>query len=112
MSDTHKSQISIDIELDVNRVPEKMSWHAPDGGVDHQETKAFMLGVWDDKAQETLRIDLWTKDMPVDQMKKFYHQTFLSMADNFERATDEKNMAADLRDYAAHFAEKFDLLKK
>lgn len=112
MSNNRKSKISIDIELDVNHVPEKMHWHAPDGGVENQETKAFMLGVWDDKAQEALRIDLWTKDMPVDQMKKFYHQTFVVMADTFERATDEKNMAADLRDFAAHFAEKFDLLKK
>lgn len=112
MSQTRKSQITIDIELDVNHVPEKMSWNAPDGGVSNESTKAFMLGVWDDKSQEALRIDLWTKDMPVDQMKKFYHQTFVVMADNFERATDEKNMADDLRDFAAHFAEKFDLLKK
>lgn len=112
MSTSHKSQIKIDIELDVNRVPEKITWDAPDGGVSSAPTKAIMLGVWDEKSKESLRIDLWTKDMLMDEMKQFYHQTILSLADSFERATDEKNMAADMRDFAAHFADKLDLLKK
>lgn len=112
MSSKHTSNISIEIELDENRVPENMTWNAPDGGVNNESTKAFMLGVWDDKNQEALRIDLWTKDMPVDQMKVFFHQTFVSMAATLERATEEKNMAEDLRDFASHFADKFNLLKK
>ncbi|NVK05211.1 MAG: gliding motility protein GldC [Flavobacteriia bacterium] len=112
MSNSHKSQIVIDIELDVNRVPEKITWDAPDGGVSKAPTKAVMMGVWDEKAKELLRIDLWTKDMLMDEMKQFYHQTFLSLADSFERATDEKNMAEDMRDFAAHFADKLDLIKK
>ncbi len=112
MSEVHKSNISIDVELDVNRVPEKINWNAPDGGVFNEEAKAVMLGVWDNKSKDTLRIDLWTKDMPVDEMKQFYHQTIVSLADTFERATNEKNMAADMRDFAAHFADKLDLIKK
>ena len=42
-------------------------------------------------------------------MKRFYHQTLLAMADGLERTTDEKKMAEDLRDYAAHFADKLSL---
>jgi len=45
-------------------------------------------------------------------MKRFYHQTFVSMADSFERATNETSMAADMRDFAIHFAEKMDLIAK
>ncbi len=112
MSDAHKSQITIDVELDVNRVPEKIHWNATDGGISNEEAKAIMLGVWDDKTKNTLRIDLWTKDMLMDEMKQFYHQTILSLADSFERATEEKNMAEDMRDFAAHFADKLDLIKK
>ncbi|NVK27475.1 MAG: gliding motility protein GldC [Flavobacteriia bacterium] len=112
MSDSHKSQITIDVELDVNRVPEKIKWNATDGGISNEAAKAIMLGVWDEKTKNTLRIDLWTKDMLMDEMKQFYHQTLLSLADSFERATDEKNMAADMRDFAAHFADKLDLIKK
>ena len=45
----------------------------------------MMLAVWDAKTQETLRIDLWTKDMPVDEMKVFFHQTLVAMSDTFNR---------------------------
>lgn len=72
MSKTIKSTIELHVELDENRVPEKLSWTAPDGGIDNEEAKAMMLSVWDSEAQETLRIDLWTKDMPVDEMKVFF----------------------------------------
>lgn len=69
-----QTQITINVQLDENHVPEKMTWNAQDGGVENQETKATMISVWDEKAMEALRIDLWTKDMPVDQMKMFLHQ--------------------------------------
>ena len=69
------SEIKFLVELDENRVPERLSWTAQDGGVNAEEAKAMMLSIWDSNAQETLRIDLWTKDMPVDEMKLFFHQT-------------------------------------
>jgi gliding motility-associated protein GldC len=34
--------------------------------------KAIMLSIWDSKVKESMRIDLWTKDMPVDEMKIFF----------------------------------------
>ena len=33
------------------------------------------MSIWDEKTKETLRIDLWTKDIRVDEMKHFFHQT-------------------------------------
>jgi gliding motility-associated protein GldC len=75
MAKTIQSKIELNVELDENRVPEKLSWTAQDGGISNEEAKAMMLSVWDDKAKEMLRIDLWTKDMPVDDMKIFFHQT-------------------------------------
>ena len=66
MANTIKSTIQLEVELDENRIPEKLHWTAQDGGVKNEEAKAMMLSVWDSNAQETLRIDLWTKDMPVD----------------------------------------------
>ena len=64
------------------------------------------MNIWDEKAKETLLIDLWTKEMRVDEMKNFFHQTLVSMADTLERATSEDKMAADMRDFCQHFAEK------
>ena len=66
MAKTHISDIKIAIELDENRVPEKLAWTARDGGVANEEAKAVLLSLWDHKNQESVRIDLWTKDMPVD----------------------------------------------
>ncbi|MDR2222294.1 MAG: gliding motility protein GldC [Flavobacteriaceae bacterium] len=112
MSKNHVSDINIRVELDENKVPERLMWTAKDGGVDKAASKAMLLSIWDHKVQETLRIDLWTKDMPVDEMKKFFHQTLVAMADTFERATEDEKMAATMRDFCEYFAEKMDLLDK
>lgn len=113
MPDTNKlqSEIKIVVELDENRVPEKLNWTARDGGVSNQESKALMLSVWDSKAQESMRIDLWTKDMPVDEMKVFFHQTLVSMSDTFERATGDKKMTETMKDFCDYFAEKLEIKK-
>ncbi len=111
MSKTITSEIKFLVELDENRVPEKLSWTAQDGGIAAEEAKAIMLSIWDSKVQETLRIDLWTKDMPVDEMKKFFHQTLVAMADTFERATGDEKMTGTMRDFCEYFAEKLELTK-
>lgn len=103
------SEIKLSVALDENRVPETLHWTAKDGGIDNEEAKAVLLSIWDSKAQETLRIDLWTKDMPVDEMKKFFHQTLTAMADTFERATGDEKMSATMRDFCEYFAEKLEL---
>ncbi|WP_313807989.1 gliding motility protein GldC [Flavobacterium sp.] len=111
MSKTIKSEIKLTVELDENRVPEKLSWTAKDGGVNAEDAKAMLLSIWDSNQQETLRIDLWTKDMPVDEMKVFFHQTLVAMADTYHRATEDEKMTATMRDFCDYFAEKLDLKK-
>ena len=83
-----KTQISFNIELDENKIPEKITWSANDVGVNNKDSKAVFLSVWDHEPQETLKIDLWTKDMPVDQINVFFHQTLVSMSDTFMRSTN------------------------
>tara|TARA_B100000949_G_C14085585_1_gene367709 strand:- start:32 stop:367 length:336 start_codon:yes stop_codon:yes gene_type:complete len=106
------SEININIDLDENKVPEKLQWSAPDGGVENEEAKAIFLNVWDHDKRESLRIDLWTKDMPLDDMKIFFHQTLSAMADTFERATNDEKMSATMRDFCDYFAEKLELTKE
>ena len=105
------ANITSEIKLDENRVPEKLHWTAKDGGVQNAEAKAMMLSVWDSKAQESLRIDLWTKDMPVDEMKVFFHQTLVAMSNTFHRATQDEKMSATMKDFCEYFAEKLELKK-
>ena len=111
MKSTVTSEIKFLVELDENRVPESLTWTAKDGGVDAEQAKAVMLSIWDSKAQETLRIDLWTKDMPVDEMKKFFHQTLVAMSDTFQRATGDDKMADTMKDFCSYFAEKLEIVK-
>ena len=111
MSKTIISEIKFLVELDENRVPEKLTWSAEDGGVELEEAKAMMLSIWDSKVQETLRIDLWTKDMPVDEMKLFFHQTLVAMSETFQRATQDEKMADTMKDFCDYFAEKMELKK-
>ncbi|MEY8869646.1 MULTISPECIES: gliding motility protein GldC [Flavobacteriaceae] len=111
MSENKKSTIELSVELDENHIPETLRWTAKDGGVENEEAKAMLLSVWDSKAQETLRIDLWTKDMPVDEMKVFFHQTLVAMSDTFNRATQDEKMTATMKDFCDYFAEKLELKK-
>lgn len=99
-----KSEIKLEIELDENHVPETLSWTAKDGGVEKEETKAALLSFWDDNKREALRIDLWAKDMPMDHMKIFFHQIFRGMADTYERATSEEDVAKMIREFAEEYA--------
>ena len=105
------STIELKVELDDNQVPERLSWSAEDGGIKNEEAKALMLSVWDSTAQETLKIDLWTKDMPVDEMKVFFHQTLVAMSNTFNRATQDEKMTATMKDFCDYFAEKLELKK-
>ena len=76
-----------------------------------EEAKAIMLAIWDSKTKESLRIDLWTKDMPVDEMKLFFHQTLVAMSDTYKRATGDEKMSETMKDFCDYFAEKLELLK-
>jgi gliding motility-associated protein GldC len=105
------SLISIEVTVDENKVPEKIIWSAPDGGVENEMAQAMLLALWDGQNQETLRMDLWVKEMPVDQMKMFYHQTFLTMSDTYLKATQDEKMAATMKDFCDYFAEKINLKK-
>ena len=61
--------------------------------------------------KESLRIDLWTKDMPLDEMKLFFYQTLLSMSTTFNRATSDEKMSQTMVDFCDYFAEKMELKK-
>ena len=106
-----QSEIKFTVTLDENNLPEKIDWSATDAN-EQSSSKSVMIALWDAKENNTLRIDLWTKDMVIYEMKQFYHQCLLSMADTFERATGEVEAAKDMRNYAQHFGEKLNLIAK
>ncbi|TXI84960.1 MAG: gliding motility protein GldC [Crocinitomicaceae bacterium] len=104
------SEIKMNIGLNENNVPIRMMWNATDGNIENEEAKAMFFSVWDPKQNNTLKIDLWTNEMSIEEMKQFFHQSLLTMADTFEKATGETLICEDLRDYCYHFAEKMNIL--
>jgi len=91
------SSIQFNINLDNNNVPDKIEWDAndkPEGGL--TETKAISISVWDHEQKNTLRIDLWTKDMPVADMKRFYIEAIGGMSQSVLRATGDEFMAREM----------------
>jgi gliding motility-associated protein GldC len=108
-----KAEIKLTIDLDDNNVPESITWESTDAeNKEALPVKSIMLALWDHNYKNTLRIDLWTKDMAVDEMKRFFYETLQTMGDSFLRATGETNIVEDLRDYCAHFADKMEIKQK
>jgi gliding motility-associated protein GldC len=111
MSDK-KKEISITVELDENDVPTSIDWNATDKeGEGIANCRAMLLSMWDPEQQDTLRLDLWTKEMTIDEMKVFFHQTLITMADTFENATEEESIAEDMRDFTSYFAEQMEIVE-
>ncbi len=106
------SEINIKVDLDVNQVPEKIQWTSTDNKEGVQDVKAFLFSVWDTKEKNTLRMDLWTKDMSIEEMNKFFFQTYITMADTFQKATNEDGMGDAMRDFAEFFGEKLGVIEK
>ena len=103
-----KSTITIDVQLDHDKVPQQISWKASDSTADMaQKAKAMMISFWDAADKSALRIDLWTKDMMVDEMADFFYQTMMTMADTYERATRHTEIVADMKKFAHDFYHKF-----
>lgn len=92
-----KTKISFDIELDNNNIPEKILWDATDKpGEGLSETKSISVALWDDKLKNTLRIDLWTKDMPVNEMKRYYIDCIGGLAQSVLSATGDEVMSQEM----------------
>lgn len=106
-----KSEIKFNVTLDDKNLPQKIDWSATEGEV-RKSSRAIMLSVWDAEANNSLRIDLWTQEMMVDEMKLFFYQTLLSMADTLERATGEKEAAKEMRNFSHEFGKRMKIVKK
>jgi gliding motility-associated protein GldC len=103
-----KSTITLDVDLDEKRIPQKIEWQATESTADgKQQAKAFLLSIWDGADKAALRIDLWTEKMMVDEMGDFYYQTMMTMADTFERATKQTELVNDMKTFAKNFYQKF-----
>jgi gliding motility-associated protein GldC len=89
-----KSHINFAIELDDKNVPEKITWEATENpDEDLTETRAISLSLWDHQQKNTMRIDLWTKEMPIDEMKRFFIDCLGGLSQSILSSTGDEYMA-------------------
>lgn len=91
-----KSKINIEVTLDEQNIPEDIQWSAEDAGAEQQKTKSISIGIWDEKKRDTLMLDLWTKDMNVDEMKQFHINLLGSSASTLLSATGDEFMSSEI----------------
>ena len=99
-----KKTIKFEVELDKNHLPVDIKMNTNNEYQEEDLIKALMISAWASRNKETLRIDLWTKDMPVNEMFIMYYQTMKSMSKTLERATGNNKLANALEDYCEFFA--------
>ena len=102
--------IRSEIRLRVDRSDEAIEairWEADEAPVDgEQEARAMVLALWDPAARNAMRIDLWTREMTVQEMNEFLFQTLMSLADSYQGATRNAALASELKIFAREFIER------
>lgn len=111
---TKQSNIKIQVGLNADQVPVRIHWEAEDNPhMDGpQQCKAFMLSLFDDEHKDTLKVDLWTKDMQIFEMDRFFYQTMRAMTDTYYRATQNKELAQEMARFVQYFGERTEIIPK
>lgn len=104
MADPRTSEIHLTVTTDANKVPDAIRWSASDAGISDAAAKAFSLSVWN--GREALSIDLWDKEMTVEEMRAFVCQSMMTLADALERATQDARAAGAIRGFTSELAER------
>lgn len=108
------SEIKIKVGLDKENVPIHLDWQSTDNpnGKEPTDCKAMLLSLFDKENLDTLKIDLWTKEMQVIEMDRFFYQTLRGLADTYFRATQNRELAQDMQKFVQYFGEKTEVLSK
>lgn len=106
------SKIDINITLGEDRIPENIEWTAKDSGKEDQEAKAMLLSFFDKESRETLKIDLWTKEMQVVEMDRFMYHTLRGLTDAYFRATNNQKVAGAMQQFVQFFGEQTEIVPK
>ncbi len=106
------SKITIQVTLGEDRIPEKIEWSASDQQGETHEAKAMLLSIFEKPSKETLKIDLWTKELQVVEMDRFIFNTLRGLADTYSRATSNQKLATSIRQFVQYFGEETEILKR
>ena len=106
-----KANINIEVLLNENNLPEQISWLASDSKKSNDVAKAFMLSFWNPKIKDSFNIDLWTKEMTMEEMKFFIFQNLLKMSGLIQKSTGDQELSKLIKNFATEFGKKSNVLK-
>jgi len=106
-----KSNIVVQIGLDEEKVPVEILWKSEDGSNKFEPCKAMLLSLFDEDKLDTIKLDLWTKNMQVDEMDRFMFQTLRGLADTYFKATQNGELANQFQQFVHYFGEKTGLIE-
>ena len=103
-----QTEIKLSISLDKDNVPAHIMWDATDKPEDAKSgTKAFALSIWEAENNNTLRIDLWTEQMMMGEMRRFFLQSVAGLAQTLLNATGDEATFNDTKDLCERLAQRF-----
>jgi len=108
-----KSVISIEVSLDKDNIPDKISWTAASPqGPETRESKAMLLSFFDKETLETFKIDLWTTDMQIAEMDRLMFHSLKAMSEAYFKATKNEELSNHMRSFVRHFGEFTGIIPK
>ena len=104
------AEIKLTVDLDADKVATRIQWQAAEASDDGMATcQSMMLALWDGEKKTTAAIDLWTRDMSVDDMNVFFYQVLHKMADTYLRATKNASVAEAIHEFGNEFGDTLGL---
>jgi len=102
-----EAEIRFKVKLDDENIPESILWDATDSDIEGPKPcSAALISIWDHERRNSLSIDLWTKEMTVEEINIHYFQTIIKMAETYLRATSNKEIADMIKRFGSDFADK------
>jgi gliding motility-associated protein GldC len=106
-SKSNSKYIHLEVVLDEKSMPVEIKFTADDQpDSEPVACKGMLLSLFDKKDSSTLKLDLWSKEMQLIEMDRFIFQTLKGLADTYNRATQNTELANEMQKFVSYFGEK------
>jgi len=106
------SNIQIEVKLDEQNVPEQVLWMAEDSGqINPTEAKGLLISIFEKSSLDTLKLDIWTKEMQVIEMDRFMYQTLNALCDTYLKATNNVELSNEFKSFVTHFGKSTEIIQ-
>ena len=100
-----RSTITLHVGLDTEQTPVELQWNASDKPGPAEACKGVLLSIFHAETKETMKIDLWTKNLQVMEMDRFMYQSLRGLAETYHRSTGNTELANEMQKFAYFFGQ-------